>query len=115
VTHYFWTFPAACGLFAILALIGPLPAIVRQKNGLERRLERLKTLGSAFDISRAERSIERTRAAIDAMPPLIDRAKAALKSVRNAGRILGMRRARTAIALAVVSIRALATTLRARA
>jgi outer membrane protein TolC len=115
VTHYFWVFPAACGLFAIVATLAPLPAILRQKNQLQQHQERLQALGSAFDIERAQRSIERARADIEAMPALIDRAKAALKTLQNAGKVLGMRRARTAIALAALSIRALTATLRARA
>ncbi|HXM07337.1 MAG TPA: hypothetical protein VN936_07725 [Candidatus Acidoferrum sp.] len=112
---YFWVFPAACGLFAIIAPSTILPALLHQKSELEKHKQRLKALGSTFDISRAERAMERVRADFEAMPALIARAKTALKTLQSAGKVLSMRRARTAVALAVLSIRALAVTLRARA
>jgi hypothetical protein len=112
---YFWVFPAACGLFAIVAPLTTLPAILHQKSELEKHKQRLKALGSTFDASRAERAMERARADVEAMPALIARAKTALKTLQGSGKVLSMRRARTAIALAALSIRALAVGLRARA
>jgi hypothetical protein len=114
MTAYFWVFPAACGLFAIIAPLTTGPALLRQKNELERHEQRLKALGSTFDTSRAERAMERVRADVEAMPALLARAKTALKTLQSAGKVLSMRRARTAVALAVLSIRALAVTLRPR-
>jgi hypothetical protein len=114
MTAYFWVFPAACGLFAIVAPLAILPAVLHQKSELEKRKQRLKALGSTFDTSLAERAMERVRADVEAMPALIARAKTALKTLQGAGKVLGMRRARTAVALAVLSIRALTVALRAR-
>jgi hypothetical protein len=115
MTAYFWVFPAACGLFAIVAPLATVPAILHEKNELEKRKERLKALGSTFDTSRVERAMQRVHADIEAMPALIARAKAVLQTLQGAGKVLSMRRARTAIALAALSIRALTVTLRARA
>jgi hypothetical protein len=115
MTAYFWVFPAACGLFAIVAPLAALPAVLHQKSELEKHKQRLKALGSTFDASRAERAMERVRTDVEAMPALIARAKTALKALQAAGKVLSMRRARTAVALAALSIRALAAGLRARA
>jgi hypothetical protein len=115
MTAYFWVFPAACGVFAIVAPLAVLPSILGQKRRLQQHLQRLQALESTFDVTRAERAAERVRANVEAMPALVERAKAALKTIQSAGKALSMRRARTAIALAVLSIRALAGALRARA
>ncbi|HEY3675231.1 MAG TPA: hypothetical protein VGK84_04515 [Candidatus Tumulicola sp.] len=115
MTAYFWVFPAVCGLFAIAAPVATLPAILRERRKLQKHTQRLKALGSTFDTSRAERAMERVRADIEAIPGLIARSKTALQTLQSAVKVLGMRRARTAVALAVLSIRALPVALRARA
>jgi hypothetical protein len=112
---YFWIFPAACGLFAIVAPLAAVPAILRQKRELEKRIERLNGYAALFDTSRAQRAAERIDADVKALPALVARAQAALETLRVALRELRMRRARTAIALTGLSIRALAATLRASA
>jgi hypothetical protein len=112
---YFWIFPAACGLFAIVAIAVSAGALLKEKATLDTRRRRIEALGSFFDTARAERAVERIRADVDAMPALIARAQTALLTMRSALKVLRMRRARTAIALAALSIRALAATLRVNA
>jgi hypothetical protein len=112
---FFWIIPAACGLFAIVAIAVSTGAVLKQKATLDTRSRRLSALGSFFDTARAKRAVERIRADVDAMPELIARSQAALITIRTGAKVLGMRRARTAIALVALSIRALAATLRANA
>jgi hypothetical protein len=112
---YFWIFPAACGLVAIVVSVANLPAILRQKREMEKRFERLKSYPALFDVNRARRSIDRIDSDLRALPALISRSQAALTTLRGALRELRMRRARTAVALTSLSIRALAASLRARA
>ncbi|HEY1680605.1 MAG TPA: hypothetical protein VGF98_03060 [Candidatus Tumulicola sp.] len=112
---YFWIIPAACGLFAIVAIAVSIGAVLKQKATLDTRSRRLSALGSFFDTARAERAVERIRADVDAMPAMIARSQAALLAIRTGVKVLSMRRARTAIALVALSIRALAATLRANA
>jgi hypothetical protein len=112
---YFWVFPAACGLFALIAIVVNAGVLLKQKAALDARSRRLSALGSFFDTARAERAVERIRADVDAMPELIARSQTAFLAIRSAVKVLQMRRARTAIALAALSIRALAATLRVNA
>jgi hypothetical protein len=112
---YFWIFPAACGLFAIVAIAIGAGAVLKEKAAFDTRKRRLSALGSLFDTARAERAVERIRANVEALPALIARSQTSLRTIRAGVRVLGMRRARTAIALAALSIRALAATLRVNA
>lgn len=112
---YFWIIPAACGLFAVVAIAVSAGPVLKEKAKLDTRSRRLAALGSFFDTVRAERAVERIRADVDAMPALIERSQTALLAIRGAVKVLSMRRARTAIALAALSIRALAATLRVNA
>jgi hypothetical protein len=59
--------------------------------------------------------VARIDADVRAVPALVARSQTALRTLRGALKELRMRRARAAIALAALSIRALAATLRARA
>ncbi len=92
-----------------------LPAILRQKAELEKRRARLNGYSALFDTASAERALQRINGDVQAVPPLIERSQTALRTLQSALKELRMRRARTAIALAGLSIRALVTTLRARA
>jgi hypothetical protein len=112
---YFWILPAACGLFAIVAIAVSTGAVLEQKAALDTRSRRLSALGSFLDTARAERAVERIRAGVDALPALIARSQTALLTIRTGVKVLSMRRARTAIALAALSLRALAAALRANA
>ena len=112
---YFWIIPAACGLFAIAAIAVSAVAVLKEKAAFDTRSRRLSALGSFFDTARAERAVERVRADVDAMPALIARSQTALLAIQSGVKVLSMRRARTAIALAALSIRALSATLRVNA
>jgi len=112
---YFWIFPAVCGLFAIVATLVSVVAVLRQKAEFDKRRRRLSALGSFVDTARLEAAVARIRTDVDAMPPLLARANIALESIKTSAGVLRIRRARAAIALTALSIRALAATLRAYA
>jgi hypothetical protein len=77
-----WIFVISAIILLDLILVETLPRIVRQARRLVRRLNALADLPLIAQAEKAERDIARVNAALDALPALQIRARAALDSLR---------------------------------
>jgi hypothetical protein len=76
-----WIFVISAIILLDLIFIETVPRIVRQSRRLIRRLNALADLPLIAQADQAERDIARVNAALDALPALQMRARAALRSI----------------------------------
>jgi hypothetical protein len=76
-----WIFVISAIILADLILIGAVPQIVRESRKLIRRVKALTQLPLIVQIEQGERDVARVNAALDELPALEVRARAAIASI----------------------------------
>jgi hypothetical protein len=105
----FWLIPAGCGAASLILMLAGLPSLVRARREVQEHAQRLRSAPVAlFDSVRFETAVERINRDVAGLPPLLDRASAAVREIGAGLGELRLRQALVALRLAGVAIRALA-------
>jgi hypothetical protein len=105
----FWLIPAGCGVASLILMLAGLPSLVRGRHAVVEHAQRLRSAPVAlFDSARLETALERVKRDVAELPPLVDRASAAVREIGAGMGELRLRQALVALRLAGVAIRALA-------
>ena len=107
--RWFWLIPVACGVASVIFAITGLPAVVRSRRVAQEHAQRLQAAPVAiFDATRLETAVGRINQDVNGLLPLLERASAAMREIRDGLEELRLREAMVALRLAGIAIRALA-------